>query len=71
MMNRHGGEPRRYSVDPEDRKPGKVITYTLTPEELAQYGPPGKPDEKGIAGAKLTKMLQEEPRNKQKGRNRA
>ena len=69
-MKRHGGEPKHYSVDPEDRKPGEVITYTLAPEELARYGPPGKRDEKGIAGARLAKMLQEEPRNKKKGRNK-
>ena len=68
MMNRHGGEPRRYSVDPADRLPGEVITYTLAPEELAQYGPPGKRDEKGIAESVMAENLRTQKMNKKKGR---
>lgn len=67
-MKRHGGEPKHYSVDPEDRKPGKVITYTLAPEELARYGPPGKRDEKGVAGSVMTENLRTQKMNKKKGR---
>lgn len=48
------GDPKRFSIEPSDRLPGPLVTYTLDPDEINRiYGPPGRRDQRAINSVNL------------------